>query len=57
MASATAVGSNIELVREYTRCVFNEHNPELAAEFVTPDVKWHGGSSRSCAASSAPCPI
>jgi predicted ester cyclase len=44
MANATAVGSNIELVREYTRCVFNEHNPELAAEFVTPDVKWHGGT-------------
>jgi predicted ester cyclase len=44
MASPAAVGSNIELVREYTRCVFNEHNPELAAEFVTPDVKWHGGT-------------
>lgn len=24
--------------------MFNEHNPELAAEFVTPDVKWHGGT-------------
>ena len=38
------VESNIELVRDYTRRVFNEHNPELAAEFVTPDVKWHGGT-------------
>jgi predicted ester cyclase len=41
--SAT-VQSNIELVRDYTRRVFNEHKPELAAEFVTPDVKWHGGT-------------
>jgi predicted ester cyclase len=40
----TTVASNIELVRDYTRRVFNEHNPELAAEFVTPDVKWHGGT-------------
>jgi len=40
----TKIGSNIELVRDYTRRVFNEHNPELAAEFVTPDVKWHGGT-------------
>jgi predicted ester cyclase len=44
MATAAAVGSNIELVRDYTQRVFNEHNPELAAEFVTPDVKWHGGT-------------
>jgi predicted ester cyclase len=44
VATGATVGSNIELVREYTRCVFNEHNPELAAEFVTPDVKWHGGT-------------
>ena len=44
MATRATVGSNIELVRDYTRRVFNEHNPELAAEFVTPDVKWHGGT-------------
>jgi predicted ester cyclase len=44
MATGATVGSNIELVRDYTRRVFNEHNPELAAEFVTPDVKWHGGT-------------
>jgi predicted ester cyclase len=42
--NATADGSNVELVREYTRRVFNEHNPELASEYVTADVKWHGGT-------------
>jgi predicted ester cyclase len=44
MTSGNAAGSNVELVRDYTRRVFNEHNPELASEFVTPDVKWHGGT-------------
>ncbi|HTA36838.1 MAG TPA: nuclear transport factor 2 family protein, partial [Solirubrobacteraceae bacterium] len=44
MASDTAVGSNIEIVRDYTARVFNAHNPELASEYVTPDVKWHGGT-------------
>lgn len=43
MASKTAVRSNIEIVREYTQRVFNEHNPELASEYLTPEVKWHGG--------------
>jgi predicted ester cyclase len=44
MTSGTAVESNVELVREYTHRVFNEHNPELASEFVTQDVRWHGGT-------------
>jgi predicted ester cyclase len=44
MASSTAVESNVEVVREYTRRVFNGHAPELAREYVTPDVKWHGGT-------------
>jgi predicted ester cyclase len=44
MASSTAVESNVEVVREYTRRVFNGHSPELALEYVTPDVKWHGGT-------------
>jgi predicted ester cyclase len=44
MASETAVQSNVELVREYTRRVFNAHAPDLASEYVTPDVKWHGGT-------------
>jgi predicted ester cyclase len=44
MESVTAVGSNVEIVREYTRRVFNEHNPDLAVEYVSPDVKWHGGT-------------
>src|SRR3981189_3284507 len=44
MAGGTALGSNVEIVREYTRRVFNGHAPDLASEYVTPDVKWHGGT-------------
>jgi predicted ester cyclase len=44
MAIDAAVESNIEIVREYTERVFNGHNPELASKYVTPDVKWHGGT-------------
>jgi predicted ester cyclase len=43
MASETAVRSNTEIVREYTQKVFNEHNPDLASEYLTPEAKWHGG--------------
>lgn len=44
MAYSAEVGANVEVVREYTRRVFNGHAPELALEYVTPDVKWHGGT-------------
>src|SRR5687767_8775766 len=43
MASETAVRSNTEIIREYTQRVFNAHNPDLASEYLTPEVKWHGG--------------
>jgi hypothetical protein len=43
MASETAVLSNTETVREYTRRVSNERNPDLASEYLAPKVQWHGG--------------
>ena len=43
MASPIAVRSNIEIAREYTRRVFNEHNSDLTSEYLTSTVKWHGG--------------
>jgi hypothetical protein len=42
MATDTSVESKIEILREYTARVCNAHEPELASEYVTPDVKWHG---------------
>jgi hypothetical protein len=44
MTESPAVASNIEIARDYTRRVFNGHRPDLAAEFVSPDVRWHGGT-------------
>ena len=35
---------NIRIAREYLTRVFNEHKPDRALEYVTPDVVWHGGS-------------
>jgi predicted ester cyclase len=43
MASEVAIRSSIETVREYTHRVFNEHDPDLASEYLAPEVKWHGG--------------
>jgi predicted ester cyclase len=43
MASGTATKSNLEIVREYTERVFNGHNPDLASQYVTSDIRWHGG--------------
>jgi steroid delta-isomerase-like uncharacterized protein len=34
----------IRIAREYLTRVFNEHRPDRALEYVTPDVVWHGGS-------------
>jgi predicted ester cyclase len=44
MAESPAVASNVEIARDYTHRVFNGHNPDLASEYVTPDVRWHGGT-------------
>jgi len=34
----------VRIAREYLARVFNEHLPDRALEYVTPDVVWHGGS-------------
>jgi len=35
--------ANKELARDYIDQVFNQRNPDKAADFVTGDVSWHGG--------------
>jgi steroid delta-isomerase-like uncharacterized protein len=34
----------VRIAREYLARVFNEHQPDRALEYVTPDVVWRGGS-------------
>jgi predicted ester cyclase len=40
----TTPAANLALAREYVDRVFNAHQPELAIEYVTANVKWHGGT-------------
>lgn len=42
MSNKTEV--NKAIAREYVQKVFNEHNPALAKQYCTSDVKWHGGT-------------
>jgi steroid delta-isomerase-like uncharacterized protein len=44
MSSTEQLEANRKLARTYIEQVFNQHNPARAADFVTQDVVWHGGS-------------
>ena len=43
----TADGSleeNKRIVRAFIDAAFNQHQPDRAAEYLTADIKWHGGT-------------
>jgi hypothetical protein len=42
--TAPTAEKNLALAREYVDRVFNAHEPELAVGYLTPNVKWHGGT-------------
>jgi predicted ester cyclase len=44
MREAKASDQRVAVARDFITRVFNEHHPERAREYVTPDVVWHGGS-------------
>ena len=44
MAQTRTVPERIAVAREFIEKVFNEHHPERAREYMTPDVVWHGNS-------------
>jgi steroid delta-isomerase-like uncharacterized protein len=35
---------NKQIVRAFIEAAFNEHRPDKAADYMTPDIKWHGGT-------------
>jgi steroid delta-isomerase-like uncharacterized protein len=43
VSSSEQLEANKKIAREYIEQVFNQHQPESAADFVTNDVVWHGG--------------
>jgi predicted SnoaL-like aldol condensation-catalyzing enzyme len=36
--------ANRELVEDFIRRVFNEHNAEATGDYFSSDVQWHGGT-------------
>ena len=44
METQTTITANEELVEEFIRRVFNEHNAAATPEYFSPDVQWHGGT-------------
>ena len=37
----TEVEANKKIARDYIERVFNQHQPDVANDFVTADVVWH----------------
>ena len=35
---------NKRIVREFIKAAYNDHQPNKAGEYVSDDIKWHGGS-------------
>lgn len=44
MTSQNATEENKRIVREFIEAAFNKHQPDKAGEYMTPDIKWHGGT-------------
>ena len=44
MSQILAVDERIAVARDYIRVVFNGHRPDLARDYCTDDVVWHGNS-------------
>ena len=44
MTSQNTTDDNKRIVREFIDAAFNKHQPDKAGEYMTPDIKWHGGT-------------
>ena len=44
MSDASTPEGKVAIAREFVARVFNDHQPELAMEYFTQDMTWHGGS-------------
>jgi steroid delta-isomerase-like uncharacterized protein len=44
MSEASSTEAKVAIAREFLARVFNDHHPELAIEYFTPQMTWHGGS-------------
>ena len=44
MTSQNTTEDNKRIVRALIEAAFNQHQPEKAGEYMTSDIKWHGGT-------------
>jgi SnoaL-like domain len=44
MSEASSTEGKVARAREFVARVFNDHRPELAIEYFTAQMTWHGGS-------------
>jgi predicted ester cyclase len=44
VSDASSTDRKVAVAREFVARVFNDHRPELAMEYFTPQMTWHGGS-------------
>src|SRR5258706_14789102 len=44
MTSQNNLDENKRIVRAFIEAAFNQHKPDRAADFMTADIKWHGGT-------------
>jgi steroid delta-isomerase-like uncharacterized protein len=44
MAAQSNLDDNKKIVRAFIDAAFNRHEPDKAAEYMTTDIKWHGGT-------------
>jgi len=44
MTNQNTIEENKRIVRAFIDAAFNQHQADRAAEYMTPDIKWHGGT-------------
>ena len=44
MTTQNTIEENKRIVRAFIETAFNQHQADRAAEFMTPGIKWHGGT-------------
>jgi len=44
MTAQNSLEENKRIVRAFIETAFNQHRADRAADYMTPDIKWHGGT-------------
>ena len=44
MTIQNTIEKNKQIVRAFIETAFNQHQTDRVADYLTPDMKWHGGT-------------